>query len=90
MWSGVEQTEHGVRHQAGVGLGKSRLELAQYAHPHLHILALGPAYLPFGGGWQISEVAVLNPDEIRFTQREVKVEVDQTVQRRGWCGRDRW
>src|ERR1700739_74915 len=31
----------------------------------------------------MGEVAVLNPDQIRFTQREVEVEVDQAVQRRG-------
>ena len=27
MWSGVEQTEHGVRHQPGIGLSERRLEL---------------------------------------------------------------
>ena len=34
----------------------------------------------------MGEVAVLNPDEIRFTQREVEVEVDQAVERRSGVG----
>jgi len=75
-----------VRHQPGVGFGKSGLEFAQHAHPHLDVQALGAANLAFGGGRQIGEVAILNPDEVGLTQREVEVKVDQAVQRRGRIG----
>ena len=82
MWSRVEQPEHRVRHQPRVGLGESGLELAHHAHPYLHVLALRSAHLLFGGGRQMSEVAVLNANEIWFAEREVEVEVDQPVERR--------
>ena len=75
-----------MRHQPGVAFGKLWLEFAQDAHPNLDILALGPADLAFGGGRQIGEVAVLDPDEVRFAQSEVEMKVDQAVQCRGRVG----
>ena len=60
------QTKRGVCHQPRVGLGESGLELAHHAHPYLHVLALRSAHLLFGGGRQMSEVAVLNANEVWF------------------------
>ena len=83
---GVQQSESGMRHQSGVGFGQIGVESAQHADPDFHVLTLRFTHLPFGGRGQVREVTVLNPDEVRFSEREIEVEIDQAVQGRSGAG----
>ena len=51
--------------------------------PDLDVLSLCLADLTFRRCGQVVQVAVLNPDQVGFAQREVEVEVDQPVERVG-------
>ncbi len=71
-----------MRHYPGTVLGQARINVPQYTDPGLDVAALRPTDLSLGGSGQVGQVPVLDTDEVRLTQGEVKVEVDQTVE----CG----
>ena len=66
--------------QPGICLGQGGVATAQHVDPDLDILPLLAAHLPFGRRRQVSQVAVLNADQVRLGQREVQMEVDQGLQ----------
>lgn len=91
MWRGVEQAEGGVRHHPGTVFGQVGVHLPQHADPGLHVAALCSANLPLGGGGKVGQIPILNPDQIRLTQDEVQVKVDQALECRlgvGGAGHD--
>ncbi|SGO62451.1 Uncharacterised protein [Mycobacterium tuberculosis] len=53
MRGGVQQSEHGVGHQPGVGFGQAWVQLAQHPDPDLHVLSLGLTHLPLSDGRQV-------------------------------------
>lgn len=75
-----------MRHQSGVVLGEMQVNATQHPNPGLDVPALSPPDLPLGGRRQAGEVPILDPNQVGFAQREVQVEVDQTVQCGGWIG----
>lgn len=80
MRGGVEQAEGGVRHDPGPVLGQIRINVPQYTDPGLDVAALRPTDLSLGRSGQVGQVPVVDTDQVRLTQGEVKVEVDQTVE----------
>ena len=75
-----------MRHQPGVGLVESRMQFAQHADPDLDVAPLGAPNLTLRAERQMRQIAILDADQVRLTQREVEVELDQSVQRRGRVG----
>lgn len=73
-------------HDAGGLFGQCRIQSAQCRHPGFDIAALRSAHLSLRGRGQVREIAVLNPDQVRFVEGEVQVEVDQAGQGRSGVG----
>ncbi len=70
-----------MRHHPGFRLRHRRVAATQHRDPDLDVLTLRAAHLAFGRGREVSQVAVLDSDQIGFPEREVEVEVDQRGQR---------
>ena len=70
-----------MRHQPGVGLAERVIQLPQHADPDLDILPLRLSHLPLGRRWKVAQIAILNTDQVLFSEREVQVEVNESVQR---------
>ena len=69
-----------MRHYAGLVFGKPGVQRAQSAHPGLDVASLSTSNLSLGRRREVREVAVLDADQVGFAQREVEMEVDETVQ----------
>ncbi|CDZ89144.1 hypothetical protein RHRU231_450311 [Rhodococcus ruber] len=77
----VDEPEGGMRHGPCVGLSQGGVEAAQGAHPQFDVAPLGLAHLPAGVRREGLQLPVLHPDQVRFPEREVEVEVHQAVER---------
>ena len=76
-----------MRHHSGLRLRHRRVAAAQHCDPDLDVLTLRAAYLAFGRCREVPQVAVLDSDQIGFSEREVEVEVDEGGQRGLGVGR---
>ena len=70
-----------MRHQSRVGLAVRTVQPPKDAHPDLDVLPLRLADLTLRGLGQVAQIAVLDADQVRLAEREVEMEVDQSVQR---------
>ena len=53
-----------MRHQPGIGFTEPVVQLPQHIDPDLDVLPLRLTHLPFGGRWKMTEVPVLDADQI--------------------------
>ncbi len=84
---GVQQAEDSVRHQTRIGFGVRAVQAAKDVHPDLDVLPLGLADLTLRGFGQVPQVAVLDADQIGLAEREIKIKVDQPIERGRGVGR---
>ena len=69
-----------MRHQACVVIVVGAVAPKKDVDPDLDVLALRLTNLTLRGRGQISQIAVLDTDQIGFVEREVEVEIDQSVE----------
>jgi hypothetical protein len=76
-----------MRHQTGVSLVEAAIEIAQHPYPYFDVMSLSAANLTLCSDGQIAHIAVLDPDQIRFSQCEVQMKFDQRGKRLRGIGR---
>ena len=78
-----------MRHHPGALVFHTGIELPQGGLPGFDVTPLGPSHLPLAWGGQVGQIAILDPDQVRFVEGEVQMEFDEPRQCRGGigCGR---
>lgn len=67
-------------HHPGSLLFQAGIDGLKGRDPDFDIAALGAPHSPLCCGGQVGQVAILNPDQIRFVEGEVQMEFDQACE----------